>query len=400
MAEYEILSKKIEDQIIFDRLNHSVNPYAFKDENATRHNQNTHDRATVIRSNFIRDAEKILHCPFYNRYSDKTQVFSLVKNDDFTHRSLHVQLVSRTARTIGKALNLNLELIESIALGHDIGHTPFGHTGEKFLDCIYFSNTGEHFLHNLHSVRVLNEIFPLNLTLQTLDGIACHNGELEISEYRPKFNKSFNDFIREISAVKKDKSLDKKLAPCTLEGCVVRLSDIIAYLGKDRQDAEKNNILTHTDFSPLKIGNINAQIINNLTINVIENSYGKPYIKMDEEHFSDLQIAKQQNYENIYKDKRVKECDQLIFSMMQSLYDKLYSDLVNGTKSSPIFTHHIEYLNKPHYAKRRVFHYEDTNKHQVITDYIASMTDDYFIELYNHLFPKNTINIKYKGYFE
>lgn len=400
MAEYEILSKKIEEQITFDRLNHSANPYAFKDENATRYNPNTHDGATVIRSNFIRDAEKILHCPFYNRYSDKTQVFSLVKNDDLTHRSLHVQLVSRTARTIGKALNLNLELIESIALGHDIGHTPFGHTGEKFLDCIHFSNTGEHFLHNLHSVRVLNEIFPLNLTLQTLDGIACHNGELEISEYRPKFNKSFNDFINEINAVKKDKSLDKKLAPCTLEGCVVRLSDIIAYLGKDRQDAEKNNILTHTDFSPLKIGNINAQIINNLTVNVIENSYGKPYIKMDEEHFSDLQIAKQQNYENIYKDKRVKECDQLIFSMMQSLYDKLYSDLVNGTKSSPIFTHHIDYLNKSHYAKRRVFHYEETDKHQITTDYIASMTDDYFIELYNHLFPKNTINIKYKGYFE
>ena len=127
MPNYESLSEKIAEKVALK----TENPYAFSDENAVRRNGN-HDNPTVIRPPFIRDCDKILHCPFYNRYADKTQVFSFYKNDDISRRGLHVQLVSRIARTIGRALGLNLELIEAIALGHDIGHTPFGHAGEKF----------------------------------------------------------------------------------------------------------------------------------------------------------------------------------------------------------------------------------------------------------------------------
>ena len=104
------------------------------------------DKANLHRPAFVREVEKILHCPYYNRYTDKTQVFSFYKNDDITRRSLHVQLVSRIARTIGKALSLNLELIEAIALGHDMGHTPFGHTGEKILDSLSVPGKREFFL--------------------------------------------------------------------------------------------------------------------------------------------------------------------------------------------------------------------------------------------------------------
>lgn len=139
-----------------------------------------HDKANLWRPAFVRDAEKILHCPYYNRYGDKTQVFSLYKNDDITRRALHVQLVSRIARNIGRMLGLDTDLIEAIALGHDIGHTPFGHAGEKFLDIICQEKLGVHFLHNVHSVRVLDEIFKYNISLQTLDGILCHNGENEM----------------------------------------------------------------------------------------------------------------------------------------------------------------------------------------------------------------------------
>ena len=139
-----------------------------------------------------------MHCPYYNRYADKTQVFSFYKNDDITRRALHVQLVSRIARTIGKALNLNLDLIEAIALGHDIGHTPFGHAGEDFLDEIYRSNTGRRFSHNIHSVRVMDKIFPLNVSLQTLSGIAAHDGEMELAEYYPKSITDFNEFDNNI----------------------------------------------------------------------------------------------------------------------------------------------------------------------------------------------------------
>ena len=160
---------------------------AFDDRNAIRRHENiARDRASIWRQAFVHDIDKIMHSPYYNRYADKTQVFSFHKNDDITRRALHVQLVSRIARTIGKALNLNLDLIEAIALGHDIGHTPFGHAGEDFLDQLYFEHTGRHFSHNIHSVRVLDKIFPYNISLQTLNGIAAHDGEMELCEYRLK----------------------------------------------------------------------------------------------------------------------------------------------------------------------------------------------------------------------
>ncbi len=399
MAYYENLSTELENKILSDRKNGKINPYAFIDENATRRNTSTHDTPSVLRSNFIRDADKILNCPFYNRYSDKTQVFSLNKNDDITRRSLHVQLVSRIARTIGKALNLNVELIEAIALGHDIGHTPFGHTGEKILDRIYFSYTSKHFYHNIHSVRVLDVIFPLNLTLQTLDGVATHNGEAELSKYSPSTLNGFDEFDTLIDNCYTDKITANKITPSTLEGCVVRLSDIIAYLGKDRQDATVS-LEEQKTFSNFGIGQINAEIVNNLTVNVIENSYAKPYIMLDEKHFTALKKAKEQNYDKIYKDARVKENDETLLKMTQKIYEKLLSDLVLGNRNSPIFTQHIDYLNKPYYVSRRRTPYEQTEKNLIVVDYIASMTDDYFIDLYSHLFPKSNLTLKYKGYFD
>ena len=200
MAHYEELSEALSERMKEDLKSKRTNPYAFDENNALRRDANPHDAATVWRPAFIRDADKILNCPYYSRCADKMQVFSLYKNDDITRRSLHIQLVARTARTIGRALGLNCELIEAIALGHDIGHTPFGHTGERFLDELYFSHTGLHFAHNLHSVRVLDEIFPLNLTLQTLDGIADHNGELELDEYKPAPLAGFEKFDERMQA--------------------------------------------------------------------------------------------------------------------------------------------------------------------------------------------------------
>ena len=103
-----------------------------------------------------------MHCPYYVRYMDKTQVFSLCKNDDVSRRATHVQFVARIARNIGSVLNLNCDLIEAIALGHDIGHTPFGHAGERKLDEILYNATGRHFNHNIHSARVLYQYFKGN----------------------------------------------------------------------------------------------------------------------------------------------------------------------------------------------------------------------------------------------
>ncbi|MBE6692855.1 MAG: HD domain-containing protein [Ruminococcaceae bacterium] len=395
---YKYLSKELSDQIESDRASGKLPKTAFDENHVLRRDLNR-DNATVLRTAFIRDIDKIMHCPYYNRYADKTQVFSLYKNDDITRRGLHVQLVSRIARTIGKALSLNLDLIEAIALGHDIGHTPFGHAGEEFLDELYYSHAGRHFSHNIHSVRVLDGIFPYNISLQTLNGIASHDGEMELSEYHPKPLGSFEEFDKLIEECYIQKDNVKKLIPCTLEGCVVRISDIIAYLGKDRQDAEKTKIADADKFDNGAIGKHNAEMIRNLTVNIVENSYGKPYIKMDDDHFQALKQAKADNYSMIYKTKEVKTVlSEVIRPMMYEIYEKLLDDLINGDKSSPIFRHHIDYVNKAHYI--RTTPYEQSEPNRIVVDYIASMTDDYFIDLYRYLFPNGRYSVEYKGYFD
>ena len=398
MLNYEKLSNEISVRIKSDRENGFAEKLAFNEANVVRRDSNK-DKANIIRTAFIRDIDKIIHCPYYNRYADKTQVFSFYKNDDITRRGLHVQLVSRIARTIGKALGLNLDLIEAIALGHDIGHTPFSHAGEEFLDELLFEHTGRHFSHNIHSVRVLDKIFPYNISLQTLNGIAAHDGEMELSEYYPAPLDSFEMFDKQIENCYMDKKSVRKLVPGTLEGCVMRISDIIAYLGKDRQDAEKASILKTYAYEECAIGTYNAEIINNLIVNIIENSYDKPYIKMDAEHFEALKKAKSDNYELIYKNDIVKaETHNIVRSMMQQMYERLLSDLTLGKNDSPIFTHHIDYVNKAHY--KRDVPYEQTEPNQIVVDYIASMTDDYFTDLYANLFPESELKIIYKGYFE
>lgn len=398
MLNYEKLSADLSTKIKADRENNSLPQVAFTEDDVIRRD-NSKDKANIIRTAFIRDIDKIIHCPYYNRYADKTQVFSFYKNDDITRRGLHVQLVSRIARTIGKALGLNLDLIEAIALGHDIGHTPFGHAGEEILDELLFSRIGRHFSHNIHSVRVLDKIFPYNISLQTLNGIAAHDGEMELCEYHTKPLYNFDDFDNQIEECYLDKKNVRKLSPATLEAAVMRISDIIAYLGKDRQDAEKADVLKTDAYEDCAIGTYNAEIINNLIVNIVENSYGKPYIKMDTEHFEALKKAKADNYELIYKSDIVKaEMQSIVKPMMSALYEKLLEDLKSDNKSSPIFTHHINYINKAHY--KRETPYEQTEPNQIVVDYIASMTDDYFIDLYAHLFPDSNLKITYKGYFD
>ena len=398
-VKFDTLPKVIEEKIILDRNSGEKNPFATKDDSATRRKDNPHDNSTVLRSNFIRDVDKILNCPFYNRYSDKTQVFSLYKNDDITRRSLHVQLVSRIARTIGKALNLNLELIEAIALGHDLGHTPFGHLGERFLSELLYKNTGLKFYHNIQSVRVLDKIFNYNVTLETLDGILGHNGEIELSVYRPMPKKTFLEFDQSVENAQKNDLLVKKLSPFTLEGCVVRLSDIIAYLGKDRQDGTKTKVYNENEFVGGIIGSINAEIINNISVNVIKNSYGKNYIKLDDEYFNALSILKRENYEKLYNETSENKARNLVIKeMMTALYEKLKADLILDNKSSPIFTHHINYITSSYYSRENDYLKETVD--QIVVDFIASMTDDYFIELYHKLFPTSPLKLEYKGYFE
>ena len=229
------------------------------------------------RQSFALDADRILHSRAYTRYIDKTQVFYLIDNDHITHRVLHVQLVSKIARTIGRFLRLNEDLIEAIALGHDIGHPPFGHDGEAVLAKICLEQGLPAFQHNIQSVRFLDKIekkgVGWNLTIQTLDGILCHDGEIHDHALRPSRGKSFSDLDREMA----QKAFEPKtgLVPMTLEGCVVRFSDTISYIGRDIEDAIELNLISRAEIPPScrqRLGDTNGTIVYRLVEDIITHS--------------------------------------------------------------------------------------------------------------------------------
>lgn len=399
--KYNRLSGELQERIRKDRAEHWENPHRFQDGDIVRRD-GTKDKANLWRPAFVRDSEKIMHLPLYNRYADKTQVFSFYENDDITRRALHVQLVSRIARNIGAVLGLNLDLIEAISLGHDMGHTPFGHAGERFLSELLQEHTGRYFNHNVHSVRVLDTLFRRNLSLQTLDGILCHNGEFEQQEYRPAPLAGFEEFDRRVeSCYTEGGAAIKKLVPSTLEACVVRICDMIAYLGKDRQDAMTAHIIDgDTKFTTQEIGTANAAIINNMTVDILENSYGKDYILLSPQTYRDLRTAKRENNEKIYQNQAVKGAyENSIHPMLRELYERLLADVKAGDTASPVYRHHVEYvMDKLRWYEG--YDYRDEEPNQIVVDYIASMTDDYFVELYRYLFPKSPYRIEYRSYFE
>ena len=396
---YLELDPSIEAAIREDRAAGWKNPCAFKDENVIRREDKAHDRATLTRPAFARDIEKIINIPAYNRYADKTQVFSLVENDDICRRGLHVQLVSRIARSIGDLLGLNTQLIEAIALGHDLGHTPFGHAGERYLSKCYEQHTGRFFRHNVQSVRVMDRLYRRNISLQTLDGAICHNGEFAQQVLKLGSLSSFEELDARVEACTADSKEIKKLRPATLEGCVVRVSDMIAYVGKDRLDAiEMGALKSLSQFDTTVLGRSNSQIINNMTVDIVNNSYRRDYIAMSREIFDDLVLAKKQNYEIIYlKEGMVDEYENVVEDMFVAMYERLLEDLVSGDESSPVFRHHVKSLLEKSLSMTRD-EYLSEEPNQIVVDYISSMTDSYFMALYRYLFPEDSRRLLLKDY--
>ncbi len=397
---YLSLDPELERQIEADIQANVPNELAFKDEDITRREDLPNDRATLARPAFMRDVEKIVNVPAYNRYAGKTQVFSFVNNDDITRRGLHVQLVNRVAKGIGRLLRLNTDLIEAIALGHDVGHTPFGHAGERFLSQNYHDRTGRYFNHNVHSVRVLDELYPRNISLQTLDGVLAHNGEFACQTLSLGGCTTFDELDRAVEACTEDAQNIKHLRPSTLEGCVVRVSDMIAYIGKDRADALQMGVLDDIDvFESSVMGKDNARLINNITVDIVNNSYGKDTISMSQEMFEDLKMAKRQNYQMIYeREGMLEDASNVVEHMFGRLYERMLEELESGDESSPIFTHHVHPLTRTSQTITQE-EYLDQDANRIVCDYIASMTDGYFTSIYEHLFPDETYQIEKRGYF-
>ena len=401
MRTYENLPQELEQEIIRQQASGQMSPYACKNTDVIRRCDRPSDVPRVYRQPFSKDADKILNSAFYNRYADKTQVFSFYRNDDLSRRALHVQLVSRIARNIGSVLGLNADLIEAIAIGHDMGHTPFGHAGEHALHDLYHARTGRCFRHNLHSVRVLDTIIPYNISLQTLDGIVCHNGELPLAEYTPKPLTDFAEFDARMEEAYLDEDGDKKMIPGTLEGCLVRICDMLAYLGKDRQDAVRAHLIaSENDFAPTAVGKTNAELINNFEVNLILHSFGRPYLKMDDTHFAALMQLKRENYERIYLQEQVqKQVRDSVVPMMEQMYRQIYADAVSHNEHSCLYRHHIRTVEEKQQWYPAEQSYRELPPDDLTVDFIAAMTDDYFVDYYRELFPHSKYRIRYNGYF-
>lgn len=343
------------------------------------------------RQPFSADSDRILNSLAFTRYIDKTQVFSLINNDHLTHRVIHVQLVSRVARTIGRYLGLNEDLIEAASLGHDIGHAPFGHDGERFLSQFTHEQGAGFFHHNLQSIQFLDRIEKngtgLNLSLQTMDAIICHNGEAHVKKLVPQKNRSFMDFDLMIKTIKKENVCNE--IPMTMEGCVVRMADTISYIGRDLEDAIRLNLVRRQDIPETCkkiLGITNGTIVFNLVTDLISNSMDKPYIGFSQQVSSALKKLKVFNYKHIYKNPVIKKHLSSIEDIFYFLFEKYLTALEKGNEQSIIFT---DFLNgmSDEYKKNQT-------PPEIVRDYISGMTDTYFIrQAPDHLKPVSIENV-------
>ena len=345
-----------------------------------------------FRTPFFRDIDRILYSLSFQRYMDKTQVFSFKDNDHLTKRMIHVLYVSKIARTIGRELGLNEDLIEAGALGHDLGHTPFGHVGEAILNEISVRAGCGYFNHNVHSVRLLMNIENhgrgKNITLQTLDAILCHNGELVMGKYEPRWNKTKEEFLSDYEKTYKDRRVSLELIPMTLEGCVVRISDLIAYLVRDIDDAIRMNLLKWSDV-PKSITSVlgfsNREIVNTIINDVINNSKGKKYIKLSDDVYKAISDLKDFNYKNIYAKAYTVEEKYMLKTMLNTLYETYMSDLENNNQDSNIIKSYLNNMS---------LEYKKNSNGRIVIDYIAGMTDDYTLKEYNKIIKSKHTNIE------
>ena len=331
---------------------------------------------------FALDSDRVLHSLAYTRYIDKTQVFSLMDNDHITHRVLHVQLVSKIGRTIGRLLGLNEDLIEAIALAHDIGHPPFGHDGETYLSRKCLEHGLGPYLHNLQSVHFLENVEKggkgLNLSLQVLDGVMCHDGEVHTQKLEPQPDKTFAQLDLELTAKQADPSL--ALTPMTLEGCVVRICDTVAYIGRDLEDAISVGLIRRQDMPGQVrevLGQTNGTIVYRLVEDLVGESVGKPYVGFSAEVGQALGALKRFNLERIYLDPRIKSQHAKIEKAFDSLFEHYLDDLQKERKESPLFRDFLNILS-PEIQEKYAPAF-------LVRDFLAGMTDEYFLRRYQDL---------------
>ncbi len=363
-------------QKIIEETETNLSPEATRSTDAWRR----FPEAPDPRSPFALDRDRILYSGAFRRYAGKTQViyFASVLDEMLTSRIIHTLSVSQVARTIGKFLRLNQELIDAIALSHDLGHSPFGHDGEKFLSEICEEHGIGQYHHHIQSLHIVDRVAKrgrgLNLTFQVRDGILSHDGEVHNQQLVPQRNKTEEDLQQYIRRKKAGENVE--MMPATMEGCVMRISDTIAYIGQDIEDAIRIGIIKREDIPKdlqEKLGRTNGEIMDVLIKDVIYNSFEKPYVCFSEEISNALLQLKRFNYEKIYYNPRIKRDHDKIQRGFRILFDHFLNDLKNNRKESRIFTDFL--------ATKVPEYWETTNDAEKVRDFIGGMTDRYFVEV-------------------
>ena len=325
---------------IFEAEDDSLSPFATRNADARRKVPILHP----LRGPFSRDRDHILYSGSFRRYIGKTQVIYNAASFDeqLANRSIHTLQVSQIARSIGKILKLNLDLIEAIALGHDLGHAPFGHDGERILQKICRQYKLGLFFHNVHSLRVVDRLSDANrgmdLTFQVRDGIISHDGELNETKVRPDSGKTEEDIQDYVQ--RKQRGEKASMFPATLEGCLVRITDSISYIGQDFEDAIRIGLIKKIDL-PEKIreqlGETNSEIIDTLVHDVIEQSYRKNEIKFSQSIADCVFQLKAFNLQHIYENQTLKREREKIKEAFFYLFDHFVKAIKEGKTESIVF---------------------------------------------------------------
>ena len=381
-------------------------------------NENIYEREIDIESDFERDYSKILHCTAYRRLKHKTQVFFATNHDHICTRIEHVNHVAAVSYSISKFMGLNTELSNAIAIGHDLGHAPFGHEGERILREIIKEEINATYWHERNSLKFVDELETitdqmgnernLNITYAVRDGIISHCGEVNESALFPR--QEYID-LNEISR-------PNQYSPYTWEGCVVKISDKISYLGRDIEDALTLKILSIKKVEELKeiIGeysNLNVENINNtffmnkFTVDLCENSSIEEGLRFSDRCLQLLNSIKEFNYENIYNHKRLEPFKKYVRLIIKSIYSTLidfyserniFKELELARKDYPELIHSFkDWLIKysfgednrfrPQSYKNKPIYNVDTKEGytRAVVYYITGMTDNFAIKIFQEL---------------
>lgn len=343
-------------------------------------------RQEDVRGPYFRDQTAIIHSNSFRRLKHKTQVFFAPENDHVCTRIEHVLHVATIAATICRGLNqrgwqLDTELAYAAGLGHDIGHAPFGHTGERVLNEL-LKPSGAAFSHESHSLRVLNLLENhgrgLNLTRGVRDAILCHNGE------------RFEQYLgpESVPRLPEDKQHDPHRLPATWEGCIVRLCDKIAYLGRDLEDALLAEFVRESDVPPeirKELGDSNGHIINTLVLDLIENAALQGKIGFsDAKHALFLELY-DFNVRGIYQHDRIRKYESYCGPILKALYEHLMTvDPDQGIHDREPLEFEHRYIQQSR-ELQEVYAAEHAGRSRQVVDYLAGMTDNFALRCYTQL---------------